>query len=370
MIRDILSHRFHAKLCCFLVFLFAAAISFSGFYNDAHFQEVGLPGGWDNASFQRMVDGTADRPYVYRQLLPSVANWADRVAPQRVKLWFYYGEFERANPTIVAVALSPAAKDQTWFFRYIVLYFTTFLFAFLAAVAMYLVCVALEVPRPAAVLASVCLILLVPYIQRNAGMFYDFPELAFFALAVWIALRFDWFFLLPIAILAECNKESFLFFIPTLYPFLLKRYSRRSAFLIVVFLCFACGAVYFPIHQHFAHNPGNTADLHLLEQLRFFAFSRELFYARQEAYGIPLPAACSVLPLLVLFLTVRRAWPALPSAVKSHAKLAAAINLPLFLLFGIPGEIRALGMLYITLLMVLAATTNDLFKPRAELESP
>jgi hypothetical protein len=40
--------------------------------------------------------------------------------------------------------------------------------------------------------------------------------------------------------------------------------------------------------------------------------------------------------------------------MRRHGKFAAAINLPLYFLFGNPGELRALSMLYVTFLLLIA----------------
>ena len=59
----------------------AAAASFNGYFDKWHFREAGTSAYMAGASFDAIVDGTAVRPYIYRQLLPAVANWIDaRVA--------------------------------------------------------------------------------------------------------------------------------------------------------------------------------------------------------------------------------------------------------------------------------------------------
>src|SRR5450631_3104349 len=75
-----MSRLFHA-MCLFVLFVVASAASFSGFYQKWHFREAGTRG-WDaGAEFGKMIDGTARRPYIYRQLLPSAANWLTRALP-------------------------------------------------------------------------------------------------------------------------------------------------------------------------------------------------------------------------------------------------------------------------------------------------
>src|SRR3954447_2250566 len=61
----------------FILFFAAAAASFNGFYSKWHLREAGTTQYLPRVSFEAMIDGTADRPFVYRQMLPMVANWVD-----------------------------------------------------------------------------------------------------------------------------------------------------------------------------------------------------------------------------------------------------------------------------------------------------
>src|SRR5690349_7207381 len=71
----------------FLVFIcfFVSAVSFGGFFEKWNFR--------DGTTFSGMavVEGTAKRPFVYRQLLPAITNLADRAVPasldQRFQGW-------------------------------------------------------------------------------------------------------------------------------------------------------------------------------------------------------------------------------------------------------------------------------------------
>ena len=57
--------------CCFLLYFVAAAVSFNGYYDKWHFNENGVAGEDHRFQFEMMVDGTAYRPFIYRQMLPS-----------------------------------------------------------------------------------------------------------------------------------------------------------------------------------------------------------------------------------------------------------------------------------------------------------
>src|ERR1039457_665866 len=345
--------------CCFLLYFVAAAVSFNGYYDKWHFNENGVVGEDHRFQFEMMVDGTAYRPFIYRQMLPSAANWIDRATPR----WFETSLFNYLEAgrgaRIQPVFESPTAENPIYFFRYLIVYVATFLFALLAVCAMHLVCRAIDLPPPASVFAPVVIILLFPYIESCGGFFYDYPELAFLALAVWIALKFRWWWVIPVAALGTWNKESFLFIIPTLYPFFRQRSSRLGASLAVAFLGLVSIAIYFPIRLRFAHNPGGALEVHWHDQLIYFMHVRDFLLGTEMTYGVPMLKAFTAAPLALLAWTVWRGWSHLPQVVHRHAQIAAAINFPLYFLFCWPGEMRNLSMLYLVFLLALAANLNE-----------
>ena len=256
MIQKPLASRVYFRVCCFVVYFVVASASFSGYYDKWHFGEEGVAGEDPRFHFEMMVDGTAHRPYVYRQLLPTAANWMDRAVPASIKTWLYGHQTLGTEAAQDAFFDSATAENPVYFFRYLLVYLATFGFALLGLYAMQMVCRAVQVPLPAAVIAPTIVLLLVPYLQSCGGYFYDYPELAFFALAAWFALKFDWWWILPIAVLGTWNKESFVLFVPTLYPLLRRRSSRLNAGLGIGVLFLACLAVYLSVRSGFAHNPG------------------------------------------------------------------------------------------------------------------
>jgi hypothetical protein len=355
--------RFHQRVWILIAFFLAASASFNGFYSANRFHEAGTSAGYYQYDLERMFDGTAERPYVYRQLLPMAVNWADRVTPQSVKNMVNARQLGSTYHMFAALQSSPLAMNERYFFRYLIFYLATFMFAFAATYGMYLVCLEVHFPPASAMLAPIIMILLLPYIFGFIGFFYDYSELAFMALALWITARFGWWWVIPIAALGAWNKESFLFFIPMLYPFMRRRSSRASALAGVGVLCLICGVVYLLIKMHFAHNPGVTVYFQPPNQLKYLReYSRFLLFTTEEAYGIRVPLFFSAIPLLLIVWSVMRVWRRLSTEVRHHAKIAAAINIPLFILFCAPAEARDLSLLYMSLLFVIATNLEDCFK--------
>lgn len=349
--------RSYYRVACFLLFFIAAAASFHGFYSKWHFREQGAAGASNPVNrfeFEKMVDGTAERPFAYRRLLPDLANGIDRAAPQSLKSAL------AVHAGLIATFIdSPLIRDPAYELRYLVVYAASFLFALLAVFAMYLACRAVHAPPAAAVISSVAFILLFPYFLSIGGYFYDYPELLFLALAVWMAARFRWWWLVPIVALGTWNKESFLLFVPALYPLIRVRHSRLAASLGGGVLCAVSIAVYLPIRAHFAGNPGGTVLMHWSDQLHFFAHPRNVLLGVDKTYGVPTLAIATLLPVAFIVWTVWRAWPQLPMPIRRHGQIAAAINIPLYLLFCMPGELRDLSMLFVFFVLAMAANLTQ-----------
>lgn len=314
-----------------------------------------------------MVDGTALRPYVYRQLVPAVANFGDHVVPQHLKDILYQWQQDTAHdPMLYALTASPTANNKSYFFRYLLVYMQTFLFALLAVWAMYATCRSLRLSPPAAVFAPIIMILCFPYLQTVGGFFYDYSELALFFVAAWISMRHRWFWLIPLAVVGTWNKESFFFFIPTLYPFLRQRLMRRTHALLASGVLMGVSlAVYAYIRVVFGHNAGATVEMWPIEHLRLLLQPRLITVATEETYGVRMVKGFTLVPLILLVVIVFRGWQTLKPTVRTHAKIAASINIPLYVVFCYPGELRDLSLLFLTLLALLATQLDQWVKSSA-----
>ncbi|WP_058188945.1 hypothetical protein [Terracidiphilus gabretensis] len=225
------SLRLYDRVWIFLVYAITASASVNGFYSK--WESIIRPDTYQQSSarIDFMLDGTLSRPYVYRRLLPDSANFADRVVPPAWKSWFVAQRPSSPRPvsSVLATNFDPdssVAAYKAYAFRFLVVYLSTCLFVLLALYAMCWICAELSFPLLSSIFAPLLVLLLMPYTMNMGGYFYDYSELAMLALAAWMALRFKWWWLLPIPVLATWNKESFLLFIPTLSPFFRQRSSR------------------------------------------------------------------------------------------------------------------------------------------------
>jgi hypothetical protein len=339
-------------MCLVVLLVVSAAASFSAFYEKWHFREAGGRGFDPVATFDQMIDGTAYRPYIYRQLLPDVANWLTRALPTEA--------LSRVIPERAKMKISVAFNLTTKKYpvQYLIIYIADYLSALFAAFALYRVGTTV-ISQPAALFATVVFMLLFPLIGIKGGMLYDYPELFFIALAAWMALELDWWWLIPIAALGTWNKESFLLFMFTLYPFFRLRSSRLKSLIGVFVLVAVCAAVYLPIRYHFAHNLGGGVEWHVKDKIDYYLHPFQVDVWVDRTYDLMFPALSAPIPFILLIWTVWRSWHLLPLWLKRHAQIAAVINIPLYILFCAAGELRDFSLLFITFLLMMGFSLQE-----------
>ncbi|WP_244850667.1 hypothetical protein [Caballeronia sp. SL2Y3] len=333
-----------------VMYYVVAAASYNGYFTKWQFRdqtpEFALPA---------MLDGTIDRPFVYRQLLPMLANGVERAMSEKLKTkvdallmddnrthhpitWFYPSAVDARNPQYAL--------------RYYLIFGMSFTALFLAMFAMRAVCMTLQADRTASTLAPMALAAIFPLILTDGAYFYDFPELLFMMLAVWLAATGRALWLIPLTAIATLNKESFLFFSLTLFPFLHARFSLRRAVIVQAVLLAIAAAVNLAIKLKFAGNSGDVAQFHLFHNLDFLI--HPLSYLRFEYnYGVVMSKGFNVINIVIAVVLLRSGWSKLPLVLRRHVWIALAVNVPLFITFGFHDELRNLSMLIVGLLMIL-----------------
>jgi hypothetical protein len=343
-------------MCCAYVVVAAAVMN--GFYtkwrlNDGH-AALGL---------SQMVEGTAHRPYVYRQFVPALANGIQSLLPPATvaRLSERLAEPRRVNSRSGLAMRYPASEAllPAVTLRYHLVYYLTFAALLASLFVMRRVALQAGAGAAAATAAPALLAMMVPFFLTEGGYFYDFVELLFIMSAVLLALGASrqtpvrLCVLVALAGLATWNKEAFFFFTPALYPLLRRNLPRLPAAGVVAALLLVSGCVYLALRMRYAGNPGSTVDYQLWDNLRYYVDPGN-WLRTENTYGVLLPRGFSLVTILAFAGIAINGWPRLPQSLRGHAKLALAINVPLFLLFCSPGEMRNLSMLYPTLLCLLA----------------
>jgi hypothetical protein len=310
-----------------------------------------------NAGFKQMIDGTARKPWVYRQLAPMIANAADRHIPSGLKQGFsgfMQAHFLDTHPVAPGTFFAKVTADAPdYHFRYMIVFYLGFLSAFATLFVLRAICLDLGAGSAAAIIAPMATMLAYPYVQTNGGYVYDYIELLFTSLAFLLAYRRQYALLILAAVLGTLNKESLFFFMPALYPVLRLNAGRNIARLTTLASIIASGLTYVAVRHAFQGAPGGSTVLHLMQNLRAYT-SFWSYHELEATYGIIGPSGMFAGTLLLIAIIVQRGWADCPARVKQHLCIAALINVPLFLLFCAPGELRDLSLVFVGFVILAA----------------
>ncbi|MFM0053910.1 hypothetical protein [Caballeronia grimmiae] len=338
-----------------VIYYLVAAAAFHGYFAKWTFRD-------DTPQFAlpTMLEGTSDRPFVYRRLLPAIANEVDRATPETLReraIDWLFAEGRAHGPIAWFYPKASDARNPKYALRYYMVFYMSFAALLLAMFAMRAVCLALKSGPASSTLAPMVIAAASPLVLTEGGYFYDFPELLFMALAVWMAITGRPLWLLAVTVVATFNKESFLFFTLTLYPFLRTSFSPPKALTLQACMLAFAGSVNMLIKLRYADNTGGIVEYHLLDNLPFFAHAKS--YLRFEYnYGVVTTKGFNVIVLAIAVLLLRAGWSVLPGAVRRHVWIALVVNVPLFLLFGFQDELRNLSMLSIGVLMIVSVNIS------------
>lgn len=321
-------------LCVF--FWIVAAAGYSG-----GIQKHGMPDGARGGGIEVMLDASAKKPYVYRQLAPLVANGAERLLPPSFK----DAVAAAAAPEKTFVRVTSVLKPE-FRFRYICVYYLSFLSLFGSLFVLRKILHGYGLSEWICTVAPAMFVVAFPYVQTGGGYYYDQIEFFFMASAFLAAMRGNIVLLLGISLLATLNKESFFFFVPALFPLLYHRMGRNRALAASLGALLMTGLVNVALKLYFFNSAGVAAEFKLFRNI--LNYLNPLTYLQFEnTYGIAAPAGLSIITLLVIAIVVLRGWRACAAEVRQHLLIATCLNLPLFLAFCATGELRNLSLLFV-----------------------
>ncbi len=343
------------KILLVFIFYVTAAAAFNGFYVKWTFADINPI----KNNFQEIFNGTGDRPFVHRQLMITVAKEIRQHLPekQQQKLIDHLHRYNFISQYYARAVIEPEPRIE---------YFLIYQMCFLSLLASMFIWrqIGAEITgsKLAGTLAACIFALIFPLFETVGGYFYDFGELLFFSLAVLFAMRGWWVALIILSPIAEYNKESFLFFVATLFPIITAKVGKIKAIGSVASAIILCGLVYLYVSALYAGNGGGALEFHLdwhLDNLFALWTNFEIQYGVYFGQGMFLPHVILVAWIL------KCAWKNLPTPWKFHAGIAFVINLPLYMLFCSPGELRNLSILYAGFIVMLAIFIKNILAKEA-----
>lgn len=323
-------------------------------------------------SLSAMLSGEADRPYVYRQLLPSLVNHVEPSLPEVISDFLaadvaplLYRQFTEPlinrYETIVPNLRDRATQDwsqKPYRIKY-VLTVTLMLVSLWATLNILgLIASAVGASKPVRLLGPVVYALLLPLTFLNGGYFYDFTEQFFVSLLLLAALRRNWLLWFLVAIAGQLNKETMLMAPFFLAPIIVYNAGLIRALLLVCATTAICFLLYLAVKDHFYLNPGVVMQYNLADNLAFWLTPANYAqFTDMYTIGFPLPRITFCLVIIgVMVYSVHAPLPALLSS-----SIALAVLVPLFIVLGSRDEFRALGQAF-PLFYLVAVSPRELRK--------
>jgi hypothetical protein len=348
------------------IFAYSKAASllllFGFFYMVAAASHSGFMAKWalidedSNFSFISLVDGTAEKPWVYRQLMPTLAKTMQPVIAESNSIFFVklrkYFEYN-IDPS-ASFSRATQANIDGYEYTYRIVCLANFLALLCSLFMLRQLALRSGFTSLEATLAPSAFILAFPYIQTVGGYFYDSIELAFFCGAVLLANKGR---MIPLAILivfATLNKESFFFIIPTLYPFLREKFSQKTTIVNLIILLIISGLINVYLKYIFQENSGGFVVIQLWDNLKSY-ITPSNYFKYETTYGLPSPSRTCIVTVVLIFIIIARGWHNITPVWKQHIQIAAIINIPLFIVFCAFGELRNLSIIFVGFVILIAA---------------
>jgi len=346
--------KFKKNLLVFSVFWLVASATYSGFI-----AKWGLRDSPQDYKYnlEKMLDGTAYKPFVYRQLLPSAANFIGNNTPEKfinlVNEKYHYGPFR--DYAFSGSLIGTSAKYK---FKWLIVYWMGFGMLLGSLYIIRGILTNLGLSPLAAIFAPSIFSLCMPIIQTGGGYVYDYSELFFMSLAVYLTQKNRPVLLLLVVTLATFNKESFIFFLPALYPFLPKSelISKTHFFYGLQFLFSACINLW--IKNIYSGNEGKMLEIWFTTNIQNY-LNPTTYLKFDGSYGLLAPKGFNILTVMLILILIKMAWKYLDPKLQKHCLIAFFINFPLFIILGFYNEIRGLSLLYISLIFLIAYAIDN-----------
>jgi hypothetical protein len=335
-----------ASLLWFVLFTGIAGGGVAAMTTHAYLQRWGIRHDVRRDGLWSLMDGTANRPFVFRRLAPDFVQVATQlteavVPPAQVD------DISRKSYLVESYGVPSWDRRKVIAFHWATLLVWFCYFASVVAGAFLLRSVT-QISRFVAVLAGVVAVGLLPLTMSVVGGYiYDAPELLLWTLLLALTIRGHYRLLLPLFVAMAFNKESALVAVPPLFVIMLKRSGLRVA--LVWSALFGAVALAWLLFVRARYNtvPGEAQYNLLSGNLIFWSNPTSYFkFAPLFGPGIFFPRGANVLVLLFLALPLRFGWRSLPLELRWAMAICALEIVPLFIVSGAIDEIRALALLF------------------------
>jgi hypothetical protein len=216
------------------------------FYTYLSFSSIGL---FRPAALSKVLEGTAERPYVYRILLPLLARLFSPTIPSRVAEWF-----ASAPPALNVVfdRLSGGMYPREAAFIIAAMFLSLIGFVYTEKIFLG----ELGFPEKEKLTWPLFIQLFILPVNMFTGYYYDLPQLFLMTLSLLLMYRGDWNIYLVVLALASLNKETSLFLVVVFVIYFWPRLDHHDFFKLLIIQLLVYGVIRVLLLYTFQNNPG------------------------------------------------------------------------------------------------------------------
>lgn len=305
--------------------------------------EIRYPGWWQQASVERLVNGTADRPFVYRQLVPQMVRFVDSLVSEEILQSVSKPAFKLYLDTTKRMKRLTERKKRSlenikdkhvkyWFIASCI----TLLFLCGYGMCTFLLARHFYEQPIAPYVAIIIAYSIIPIGLFRAAHPYDMSVLFFIAACFYAIIKHELFWLIALFLLASINKETSVYVI-LLYALLAKKDTNYIKIIIALFAIWA--AVTLWTHVIYADNRGVAITMHWFK----------VDYIQRLGVSLSFNKMAT---LFATFFIIMYKWDEKPLLVR-RSMWVVAVSIIAWILFGIISEMRAMYEAYPFLVLML-----------------
>ena len=320
--------------------VFLIAVCFAAFIIVVAFETYPGLNANDEYDFGAMIDRTAPKPYIYRQLMPLMIQGSVSIIPgdDEGGLPSFISRIPVVRWMVVAAEWEPDYyAEYFWATWWMFLSLAGFTFAFRVLMKAFY-----NVSEGVANGVSLLVLCLIPMFFDKCSYLYDFPVLLLFTLGLYLMYREKWAWFLIVFTIGCLNKETTILLTMIYFIYFRKDdfFAKRKFYGMLILQGLIFAAVKAGLYQIFRDNPGGMAQFHLVDY---------------NLYTIGKLSIEAVVSLGLIALFIFRGWKDKPEFLRD----ALWIAVPLFVLtffLGYIDEQRDFYELYpVVVLLVLPA---------------
>ncbi|MFC1770678.1 hypothetical protein ACFLZV_02215 [Candidatus Margulisiibacteriota bacterium] len=306
----------------------------------------------------------ADRPWVFRVLMPMVINFSCRkvstIIPENVKRSILTNS--KIRNRLDNMGKRFGWKEQPGRKYYLTMYFLLWVVLVLTLFALqYLTREVYNCTFLQSVAGPVIGMLCYPLFFVGGGTLYDFADLFLIILCLVFLIKEKWIFYYLFFVIAILNKETNVLLLLFYWAYYFQKHDRQKIFFHTLVHLVLGLPVFVGLKLIFQANPGPNLPFHLFLNLPFF-LKLKSYFLFNDIYAplVPSPRGFNILSVFMFVFLIFYKWKEKPKGIRNIFSIIFILYMGLLVFFGNRDEIRIFTPVLPTLYLLCFYTVINL----------